>query len=209
MPKQNFLLVSLAEDKAKDLAQVISNKTCRKILDYLAEKEATETKLAKELDIPLSTVHYNLQQLQKGSLVESNEYHYSEKGKEVNHYRLANKYIIIAPKTTHGIKEKLRSILPVGLFIAATAGVIQYFSRYSKPIQEKAFAAAPQLAEAGANVFEDAVTTAADEVVVAAPEIAQQAISTTSIWQNIALWFIIGAVSAIVIYVIVDKIRKK
>jgi len=35
---EKFLLVSLNEDKAKKLAQIISNDTCRKIIDFLAEK---------------------------------------------------------------------------------------------------------------------------------------------------------------------------
>src|SRR3989338_10912894 len=101
MAKQSFLLVSLKEDKAKELAQVISNESCRKILDYLAEKEdATESEISKDLQFPISTVHYNLQHLMKAGIINVDEFHYSEKGKEVNHYKLANKYIIIAPKTT-------------------------------------------------------------------------------------------------------------
>ena len=105
MAKKSFLLVSLKENKAKELAQAIANESCRKILDYLADKEdATETEISSKLNIPISTVHYNLKQLLAGSLVVVDEFHYSEKGKEVNHYKLANKYIIIAPKTTYGIK---------------------------------------------------------------------------------------------------------
>ena len=87
MAKEKFLLLSLSESKTKELAQAVSNDTCRKILDYLADKEASESELASKLDIPISTVHYNLQQLQKGGLVVVEEYHYSEKGKEVNHYK--------------------------------------------------------------------------------------------------------------------------
>ena len=63
MTKEKFLLVSLQEDKAKKLAQVVTNDNCRRILDYLADREATETDLAKKLNLPISTVHYNLKQL--------------------------------------------------------------------------------------------------------------------------------------------------
>ena len=66
MPKQKFILVSLKEEESKRLAQIMSNDTSRKILDYLAEKEATESDLAEKLGIPISTVHYNLQALVKG-----------------------------------------------------------------------------------------------------------------------------------------------
>ena len=129
MAKEKFLLVSLSDEKTKHLAQVMSNDTARKILDYLADKEATESELAEKLEAPISTIHYNLQQLQKGGLVIAEEYHYSKKGKEINHYKLANKYIIIAPKSTYGIKEKLKSILPVAVIMAAGAGFLNWFSR--------------------------------------------------------------------------------
>ena len=83
MAKEKFLLVSLNESKSKQLAQAISNDSCRKILDYLADKESSESELSTKLNIPISTVHYNLQQLIKGGLVIAEEYHYSKKGKEI------------------------------------------------------------------------------------------------------------------------------
>jgi DNA-binding transcriptional ArsR family regulator len=127
--KQTFLMVSLEEDKAKKLAQVISNDTSRKILDHLANKKASETELAKELSLPISTVHYNLKALLETKLVEATEFHYSEKGKEVLHYSLANKYVIIAPKAvTESFKDKLKNLLPVGFLIAAGAAVIHLMS---------------------------------------------------------------------------------
>ncbi|MBS3138191.1 helix-turn-helix transcriptional regulator, partial [Candidatus Woesearchaeota archaeon] len=114
MPKQNFLLVSLEESQSKQLAEVLSNDTSRKLIDYLSEHEdATETDLSKILSIPLPTVHYNLQKLKEAQLVTVEEFHYSKKGREVDHYKLANKYIIITPKSTRGIKTALKSILPV------------------------------------------------------------------------------------------------
>ncbi|MBI3034117.1 hypothetical protein HYY72_03075 [Candidatus Woesearchaeota archaeon] len=55
--KENtFLLLSLEEEKAKKLATVISNEVCRRLLDCLAKKEATETELSRELNIPISTI---------------------------------------------------------------------------------------------------------------------------------------------------------
>ncbi|MFH0870587.1 MAG: helix-turn-helix domain-containing protein, partial [archaeon] len=101
MKKDPFLLISLEESESKALAQVISNDTARKILDLLSKEEsATETDIAKKLKVPLSTVHYNLQALVKANLVVAEEFHYSEKGKEVLHYSLANKLIIIAQRKT-------------------------------------------------------------------------------------------------------------
>ena len=41
MAKKNFLLLSLDDDEAKKVANAVSNVSCRRILDYLAEKNAT------------------------------------------------------------------------------------------------------------------------------------------------------------------------
>jgi len=194
MGKEKFLLVSLKESQAKQLAQAISNETCRKILDYLAEKEATETELAEKLQIPISTVHYNLQQLQKGNLVVSEEYHYSKKGKEVNHYKLANKYIIIAPKSTYGIKEKLKTILPVALIIAAGAGAISLLSR--------------QFAGTGAPRSAEIAAAPAEMMLEAAPKAAGIAAQTHS-EINFAVWFIVGAVAAMLLYIFIDWFRNR
>ena len=189
MTKEKFLLVSLSENKAKQLAQVISNETCRKILDYLADKEATESELSKKLEVPISTVHYNLKQLQKGGLVVADEYHYSQKGKEVNHYKLANKYIIIAPKSTYGIKEKLKSVLPVAIIIGAGAGLIRFFSGTFTKIGMSEPVSSQMLAEKAIE---------ADTFIQLTPRI-----------PSIALWFAIGAVSAIFLYLFINYIRNR
>jgi len=217
--REKFLLVSLSESKTKELAQTVANETCRKILDYLADKDSTESELFEKLNIPISTVHYNLQQLKKAGLVISEEYHYSKKGKEVNHYKLANKYIIIAPKSTYGIKEKLKSILPVALIAAIGAGFIQFFS--------KGLGTFSATQEVSRGVLEEAVMTS-EKAAIAAPEaaadaahmLAQEAannLTTTpiqvivepSIFSNIALWFFIGAAIAIILYLIIDWIRNR
>ena len=210
MAKEKFLLVSLKESKAKKLAQVISNETCRKILDYLAEKEATETELGKKLNIPISTVHYNLKCLMDGGLVSVEEFHYSEKGKEVNHYKLANKYIIIAPKSTYGIKEKLKSVLPVALLTAATAGIIQIFQKQTATFGAAKSAAREAVMEA-APVLDAAplMQKAAEEAAPVVAEAASGAGAIPPTTPNTALWFLIGAISAIIIYMIIDYIRSK
>src|SRR3989338_10030903 len=189
MAKHSFLLVSLQEDKAKKLAQVVSNESCRKILDYLTDKEATETELAEKLQLPLSTVHYNLKQLVDAGLVSADEFHYSKKGKEITHYKLANKYIIIAPKSTFGIKEKLKSILPAALIAAGTAGIIQLFTRYSSK---------------GIMATQDIMTKSAIAESASAPAaLSQQAVNAAQTQPNLALWFLGGALFALLAYFVV------
>ena len=216
MAKQSFLLVSLKENKAKELAQVISNDSCRRILDYLAEKEhSTETEIAQRLALPISTVHYNLQQLMKSGIITVDEFHYSEKGREINHYKLANKYIIIAPSSTYGIKEKLKAILPVSLLALVGAGIIQAYTRLFRPVTFSAMESAPVAVDQAVIESSDKVASAltqkaAEEstksVIEKAPEALQQA---TQAAPNYALWFLIGCVFVIVLFVIFEWIRSK
>lgn len=209
MAKNSFLLVSLKEDKAKELAQVISNPSCRQILDYLADNDdTTETDLSKKLNIPISTVHYNMKHLVAAKLVTADEFHYSEKGKEVNHYKLANKYIIIAPKTTYGIKEKLKSILPISLLALAGAATIQLFTR---PAMFGAMKASNDLAvpmlqaadEAAKEFVEEAAVRTAAEIAPAAPI---QAIQSAP---NYALWFLFGSIFVIILVIIFELIKSR
>ena len=197
MANKNFLLLSMEDDKIKKVSNVISNDSCRKILDYLSNKEATESELAEKLHLPISTVHYNLHQLMETGLIESKEFHYSRKGKEVSHYKLANKYIIIAPKKTFGIKEKLKGILPVALIASGAAFIVQLVNKYFSKgiIAEEAAVAKSAFAERAA----------------AAPVALMEATETTAksiLPQSIALWFFIGALFALLVYLIVSLFRK-
>jgi len=230
MAKKSFLLVSLNESKAKKLAEVISNNTCRNVLDYLSEKkDATESDIAKDLNIPISTVHYNMKALVDAKLVKSDEYHYSEKGKEVNHYKLANQYVIIAPEgEKEAIKEKLKSILPAALIMGATAGIIKLFSDVFLATKDAATDSAPMLMQAAVEESSDAAPvllrqakTLADDAMLeaaptAAPAAAEMVQETTDLAgqaasqaPEIALWFFIGAISGIAIYLLIEFIRKK
>ncbi|MBI2652642.1 winged helix-turn-helix transcriptional regulator [Candidatus Woesearchaeota archaeon] len=244
MSNKNLLLLSLEDAKIKKISNVISNDSCRKILDYLSKKDATESELAEKLQIPISTVHYNLQQLMETGLIESKEFHYSEKGKEVSHYKLANKYIIIAPKMTFGLKEKLKSILPVAFIASAAALFIQYFQKFfayggttrifvetkqtlvrETLITQKAAESAPfakEAAVAGASAIQKAqegivkaipsalqnITNKTNEYVLT-PKITTSTVTVPPpIWQNIALWFFVGAIFALMVYFVYSVIKK-
>jgi DNA-binding transcriptional ArsR family regulator len=210
MKKENtFLLLSLEDEKAKKLSNVIGSDTCRKILDFLANRDATETELATQLGIPISTVDYNLKQLVDAGLVKAAEFHYSEKGKEVNHYSIANKYIIIAPKTTESLANKLKKILPVVAIVAVTGYAIQFFSRTGATLAgaNEAFskvATSESAALAAPRAADMAATGASSEM---AANIAQTAAAQTP-WQ-IAWLFILGGLFALCVYAVYSYMLSK
>jgi DNA-binding transcriptional ArsR family regulator len=200
--EETFIMVSLKESKAKKLAQVISSETCRKILDHLAKKKATETELAKELDIPISTVHYNLRHLLASKLVEADEFHYSEKGKEVNHYSLANKYVIITPKEpSESFREKLKSLIPAISVIGLATLILYFFSGRTTSFGKTTGVIRAPMAE-------EAAMEAADFAVQAAPE-AANAVSQATAQMPVEIYFLLGAISLLITYVLIAYIREK
>ncbi|MEW5897133.1 MAG: helix-turn-helix domain-containing protein [Nanoarchaeota archaeon] len=207
MPKSNFLLVDLNEEKTKKLAETITSETSRKILNHLAEKDDSEANIAKELALPISTVHYHLQKLTEANLVVVEEFHYSRKGREVNHYKLANKYIIIAPKKVSGLKQALKNILPVGLLIFGISAVIKVLQKFSLGTEASAgeIAAGEMLKASARNVADQAVQEAA-------PLLAEVPLSGNAPAPDIALWFLLGGLAALGIYllfvVVKERIRK-
>ncbi len=239
MPKESsFLLVSLKDQEAKKLAQVISSDTARKILDQLAMKKATETELANVLGIPLSTVHYNLKQLEMVKLIKADEFHYSEKGREVLHYSLANKYVIIAPEGAKpGILDKLKTILPVVVLLGGVSLALEFLKGTSRssvarfaaeqvsmqdkiPMMEQSIAQvassaqaavaqqAPQMMAKMAEIAQPVAQNVSQNLQAAVPS-AQNAVQSAQSQPSIALWFFLGAIAAIVLYVLIEKIRKR
>jgi len=202
----NFLLISLDEKKSKKIAEAINNDTGRKILDQLSKKESSESDLAKELNIPISTVHYNLKQLMEANLVIVDEFHYSKKGKEINHYKLANKYIIIAPKQTDNrFMEALQKILPLTIITAITGGLLTAFrfisSGASNTMAKSAVAdSAPRLMTVSAPQASEATGVGASQAFE---------VSRPFMQSEMVTWFFIGALSIIIIYFIYEMVKKR
>ena len=118
-----FVLMDLDDEKSKDIAEVLKNKTCRKILDYLGDKdEASEQDIATALKIPINTTEYNLKKLIKSGLVEKvKNFFWSVKGRKIAMYKLAKKHIIISPKMSKPNPILLRGVLPILAVIAIVA----------------------------------------------------------------------------------------
>ncbi|MCC7574648.1 winged helix-turn-helix domain-containing protein [Candidatus Woesearchaeota archaeon] len=208
MTTNSFVLMSLKEDKVKKMTQVLNNDTCRKILDYLSNNErATATEISKKLGMAMSTVHYNLKQLKDNNLVTSDEYHYSEKGKEVVHYGLANKYIIIAPKEDKTVMDKLRNFLPITLFTAFTGGLIYLLESNWEKIMN--LFPRQKMLSGSFQVTDMVMTTETDMLAEPAMRVMDATISEPTTGMIIAPWFLAGAAFTILIMIAYELSRKK
>ncbi|MDD5133130.1 MAG: winged helix-turn-helix domain-containing protein [Candidatus Nanoarchaeia archaeon] len=191
MAEDKFLLVSLGEEKSKKLAQVISSDTARKIINLLAEKDFTETEIAERLNLPLTTAHYNTQQLEDAGLIESKGFKWSEKGKKIKYYQLVNKLIIVTPKSTKNFSDILKGILPVTLIGAlGSLGIYLY---------EKSQLITTNLDSTGGQMLKSVT----EEAVLAAPAVVQQSM------MNYGLYFFIGVIFTTFLYIGIQYIKRK
>jgi hypothetical protein len=143
------------------------------------------------MKIPISTVHYHLQKLQEAGLVTVEEFHYSEKGRVINHYKLANKYIIIAPKKVSGLREKLKGILPVAIIFGAISVAIKFFTTKTTEFASPMVAKTMDFQESAPMLLKEAPVQAVSKV----PEA--------------ALWFLAGGITVAVIYVVYDYLKRR
>ncbi len=186
MVEEKFILVSLEDERAKHLADVLGNKTCKKIIEHLAEaKEASEKDLSVALKVPLNTVEYNLKKLIESGFVEKRKnFFWSKRGKKILMYQLTNKSIIISPKGLIG--EKFKSILPsVILLFAGAVGIFAY----------------EKIALASQNYT--TMPTSTTNLMVA-QGVQKTAEYVTSSPPEFWLWFLAGGILALLIFAIVN-----
>ncbi|MFA6089776.1 MAG: helix-turn-helix domain-containing protein [Candidatus Woesearchaeota archaeon] len=196
---EKYVLMDLNDEKSKDIATVLSSKSAKKILDFLSECEgASETDISDKLSIPISTVHYNLSVLIKAKLVEAKEFHYSKKGREINHYSLAKKLIIIAPSgMDNSVKDRLKNLflsIVFGILFVGTS-VFMFFKNVKNvllstgEVSNAAFNELPRLAKTAPGMF--------GATAESAPMMANDAAYTSTpflSFENPVVWLIIGIV---------------
>ena len=114
---KSSIMIDLDDERSSKIAEVLSNKTSKKILGALAEGEMSETESANILKVPLNTVHYNVKKLEGAGLIEKVKgFLWSVKGKRMHKYRVVNKKIVISPK------RMIKNIIPVSIIAVIIIG---------------------------------------------------------------------------------------
>ncbi|MFH1310779.1 MAG: beta-propeller domain-containing protein [Nanoarchaeota archaeon] len=138
MKEDKFILIGLDDDRSKKIAEVLGNKTCKKIIDHLVEtKEASEKDISDKLNIPINTIEYNLKKLLDSGLIEKTKnFFWSKKGKKIDIYKLANKHIVISPKSKPDLSV-LKTILPIIVVVAFVFALIALLQIPSETPQDQ------------------------------------------------------------------------
>lgn len=121
------LLVLPLGDESKKITQVITNDTARHIMELLAEHSMSASDIAKRLDVPLTTIKYNLENLVDVGLAKIERIKYSEKGRQVKVYAPVRKLIVVVPEKlgSASITEILKKYLGVILTAVFASGFIE------------------------------------------------------------------------------------
>ncbi len=189
-------MIDLEDPRTAKIADVISNKTSKRILGLLAENELSESELAKSLDLPLNTIEYNIKKLEEAGLIEKIKgFLWSVKGKRIHRYKISNKKIIISPR------NMMKGIIPTVLISGIAAfGIKLWIDRQVRIDNSEGSA---QLAKIALEKSSAALADSAEAI--AGESISRSAIA---IAQNVWLWFFAGALAGLLIYLLWNLWRK-
>ena len=183
---EKYIAVDLNDENSERIAEILGNKTCKKILNLLSEKELSEGDIAKELKIPLNTVDYNVKKLADSGLIDkAKNFFWSVKGKKIGTYKIANKLIVISPKKSN-VYSKLKGIVPVILI----SGILTAFVAWYSKVKFFAGEGLQKVAEAGEK---DLIAPATQEAISK---------GMAALYLNPWIWFLIGSLMAIIAFIL-------
>ena len=127
------IVVIPVNNESKKIRQILSNDTSMKIMELLKKEKLSASEISERLEIPLTTVKYNVDQMVEYDLVRIQRIKYSEKGRQVKIYEAPEKVIVFAPESISRVS--LFSMLQKYAFaFLATAfagfGLSNIFQRY-------------------------------------------------------------------------------
>ncbi len=130
-PGEEKLLILPLGEESKKITQVISNDTARQIIELLADAPLSASDIAERLHVPLTTIVYNLENLESVGLIKIEKIKYSEKGREVKIYAPVRKLIVVVPEKTDrkSVTDLLRKYIGVLLAAVFASSLIEFFTR--------------------------------------------------------------------------------
>ena len=222
---EKYISVDLNDPRTGEIADVISNKTSKRILTLLAESEMSEGEIAKSLDLPANTVEYNIKKLVNSGLIEKSKGTlWSVKGRKIEKYRVSNKKIVISPKSL------ARGVLPALIFVLLATLVLSFINIDSASVSRGADdnlavgngdSAAGGIAESGgqdvAAVTSGAANVEVDDGIGRGLEIIPPETYPEKDYDNASIegddnewaWYLLGALSALLVVVLWNLWRER
>jgi DNA-binding transcriptional ArsR family regulator len=203
---EKYLNLNLNDENASRVAEILANKTAKKILSIIAEseKELSETDISLKLKIPLNTVDYNVKKLLSAGLIEkSSNFFWSVKGKKIPTFKLANKKIIISTKSAY------KGILPAAFIFGAIGFAANVFSnifRTSRSLYSRSF---EKISESGASeVLTEKAPRALDSASNEFAASSSSSFNFLSLFHNAWIWILAGVLIGIILFFVYKTAKR-
>lgn len=117
------VVIQPGDERAQKIARAMASQTANAVIQAFGSGPLTSSEVARRMGIPITTASYHIDNLLDAGLLEVMETRWSEKGREVKVYGLANQVLIIASP-----ESDLRSVLQkyatlFGIVILASIGL--------------------------------------------------------------------------------------
>ena len=119
----DVVVIQPGDERAQKIARAMASQTANAIIQTFGDGPLTSSEVARQMAIPITTASYHIENLLDAGLLEVMETRWSEKGREVKVYGLANQVLIIASPASD-----LRSVLKkyatlFGIVVLASLGL--------------------------------------------------------------------------------------
>src|SRR5574341_292259 len=167
--EEKLLILPLGEE-SKKITQVISNDTARQIIELLADAPLSASDISERLQAPISTIVYNLENLEGVGLIKVEKIRYSEKGRQVKIYAPVRKLIVVVPEKTDkkSVADVLRKYLGMLLAAVFASVLIEFVTRRMSPATVMNETGTPEIASkampAATPISDGAVSSAAPDL---------------------------------------------
>ncbi|MDN7012843.1 ArsR family transcriptional regulator [Methanoculleus sp. FWC-SCC3] len=119
----DVVVIQPGDERAQKVARAMASQTANAVIQAFGAGPLTSSEVARRMKIPITTASYHIENLLEAGLLEVMETRWSEKGREVKVYGLANQVLIIASPASD-----LRSVLQkyaalFGIVVLASIGL--------------------------------------------------------------------------------------
>ncbi len=198
---EKILILPLGKE-SKKITQALSNDSARQVLELLTDKPMSASEIAEELNIPLTTVKYNLDALIESGLTVVKQTKWSTKGRKIKIYAPAHKLIVVVPDKTDrkSVVDILRRYLGVLLGAAVVSGIIEVW-QYRPSLRGAPSAVMEETAKQGIPVPAQAP--------VPKMGVSMPSIDLSQILENHpGVWFLFGCIFAVMLLVLIESRRE-
>jgi DNA-binding transcriptional ArsR family regulator len=120
---ENVVVVQPGDERAQKIARAMASQTANAVIQAFGGGPLTSSEIARQMGIPITTASYHIENLLDAGLIEVAETRWSEKGREVKVYGLANQVLIIVPPESDLGSVLKKYVTLFGIVILVSAGL--------------------------------------------------------------------------------------